>query len=212
MPLNAGQSAFPLVSTPDHYIEANIRETDLTYVREGDPARITVDAYPDSPIAGKVTTLAPASGSLFALLPQNATGNWLKVVQRIPVRLSIDTVPNGVALRAGMSVKISISTRGNVRSMREACDANQRRVERGLEELQSWSWPIAATTVAQIHSVVMISLLASCRKSSSSIRLKLTRGIDGAAIRDPRAATDRPLRDQLNRSSIHISHPFGRIQ
>jgi membrane fusion protein (multidrug efflux system) len=110
MPLNAGQSAFPLVSTPDHYIEANIRETDLTYVREGDPARITVDAYPDSPIAGKVTTLAPASGSLFALLPQNATGNWLKVVQRIPVRLSIDTVPNGVALRAGMSVKISIDT------------------------------------------------------------------------------------------------------
>jgi membrane fusion protein (multidrug efflux system) len=117
--LNAGQSAFPLVSTHDLYIEANIRETDLTYVREGDPARITVDAYPDAPIGGKVTTLAPASGSVFALLPpQNATGNWVKVVQRIPVRLSIGKVPDGVALRAGMSVKISIDT-GHQRSLRQ---------------------------------------------------------------------------------------------
>ncbi|WP_426437382.1 HlyD family secretion protein [Bradyrhizobium genosp. P] len=117
--LNAGQSAFPLVSIHDLYVEANIRETDLTYVREGDAARIAVDAYPNSPVAGKVTTLAPASGSVFALLPpQNATGNWVKVVQRIPVRLSMATVPDGVALRAGMSVKISIDT-GHRRSLRE---------------------------------------------------------------------------------------------
>ncbi len=117
--LNAGQSAFPLVSTNDLYIEANIRETDLSYVREGNPARVTVDAYPDSPIAAKVTTLAPASGSVFALLPpQNATGNWVKVVQRIPVRLSFGRLPDGVALRAGMSVKISIDT-GHQRSFRE---------------------------------------------------------------------------------------------
>ena len=117
--LNAGQSAFPLVSTNDLYIEANIRETDLTYVKEGNPARVTVDAYPDSPIAATVTTLAPASGSVFALLPpQNATGNWVKVVQRIPVRLSFGRLPDGVALRAGMSVKISIDT-GHQRSFRE---------------------------------------------------------------------------------------------
>src|SRR6202790_962927 len=109
--LNAGQSAFPLVSTSDLYIEANIRETDLTYLKEGDPARFTIDAYPESSIAGKVMTLAPASGSVFALLPpQNATGNWVKVVQRIPVRLSFGQVPDGLALRAGMSVKISIDT------------------------------------------------------------------------------------------------------
>src|ERR1700733_15185409 len=89
--LNAGQSAFPLVSMHDLYIEANIRETDLTYVREGNPARVTIDAYPDTSVAAMVTTLAPASGSVFALLPpQNATGNWIKVVQRIPVRLSAD--------------------------------------------------------------------------------------------------------------------------
>src|SRR6202171_2466934 len=117
--LNAGQSAFPLVSTHDLYIEANIRETDLTYVREGDSARIAIDAYPDASIAGKVTTLAPASGSVFALLPpQNATGNWVKVVQRIPVRLSFGQIPDGLALRAGMSVKISIDT-GHQRSLRE---------------------------------------------------------------------------------------------
>jgi membrane fusion protein (multidrug efflux system) len=117
--LNAGQSAFPLVSTHDLYIEANIRETDLTYVREGNPARVTIDAYPDTAIAARVTTLAPASGSVFALLPpQNATGNWVKVVQRIPVRLSFDQLPGSLALRAGMSVKISIDT-GHQRSLRE---------------------------------------------------------------------------------------------
>jgi membrane fusion protein (multidrug efflux system) len=116
--LNAGQSAFPLVSTHDLYIEANIRETDLTYVREGNPARVTIDAYPDTAIAARVTTLAPASGSVFALLPpQNATGNWVKVVQRIPVRLSFDQALDH-ALRAGMSVKISIDT-GHQRSLRE---------------------------------------------------------------------------------------------
>ena len=117
--LNAGQSAFPLVSTHDLYIEANIRETDLTYVREGNPARVTIDAYPDTSVAARVTTLAPASGSVFALLPpQNATGNWIKVVQRIPVRLSVDQALDHLALRAGMSVKISIDT-GHQRSLRE---------------------------------------------------------------------------------------------
>ena len=117
--LNAGQSAFPLVSIHDIYVEANIRETDLTYVRQGDPARVTVDAYPDTPLDAKVTTLAPASGSVFALLPpQNATGNWVKVVQRIPVRLSFAEIPDGLALRAGMSVKVSIDT-GHRRSLYE---------------------------------------------------------------------------------------------
>jgi membrane fusion protein (multidrug efflux system) len=117
--LNAGQSAFALVSTNDLYIEANIRETDLTYVRQGNPARVTIDAYPDTPIDARVTTLAPASGSVFALLPpQNATGNWVKVVQRIPVRLSFDHLPDGLALRAGMSVKVSIDT-GHRRSLGE---------------------------------------------------------------------------------------------
>ena len=117
--LNAGQSAFPLVSASDLYIEANIKETELTYVRQGNPARVIVDAYPDAPLAAKVTTVAPASGSVFALLPpQNATGNWVKVVQRVPVRLSFGQNPEHLALRAGMSVKVSIDT-GHQRSLRE---------------------------------------------------------------------------------------------
>src|SRR3984893_5373355 len=87
--LNAGQSAFPLVSTSDFYVEANIRETDLTYVSLGDTAGVTADAYPQTPIADKVRTLARARGGLSGRLPpHNAAGNWVKVVQRIPVRLS----------------------------------------------------------------------------------------------------------------------------
>ena len=117
--LNAGQSAFPLVSTHDLYIEANIKETDLTYVREGNSAHVVVDAYPETPIAAQVTSLAPASGSVFALLPpQNATGNWVKVVQRIPVRLSFGQPANHLPLRAGMSVRTSVDT-GHQRSLRE---------------------------------------------------------------------------------------------
>jgi hypothetical protein len=78
-----------------------------------------IDAYPDTSVAARVTTLAPASGSVFALLPpQNATGNWVKVVQRIPVRLSFDQALDHLALRAGMSVKVSIDT-GHQRSLRE---------------------------------------------------------------------------------------------
>src|SRR6202051_1387914 len=110
--LNAGQSAFPLGSTHDISIEANIRKTDLTYVREGDPAEVPADPYPKNSIAATVTTLAPASGSVFALLPpQNATGNWVKVVQRIPVRLSVDHALDHLPLRAGMGVQVSLDTR-----------------------------------------------------------------------------------------------------
>jgi membrane fusion protein (multidrug efflux system) len=117
--LNAGQSAFPLVSTTDLYVEVNVKETDLTYVKEGDPVRITIDGYPNSAFDAKVTTIAPASGSVFALLPpQNATGNWVKVVQRVPVRISLDQAPAGLVLRAGMSVRVSIDT-GHRRSLRE---------------------------------------------------------------------------------------------
>jgi len=117
--LNAGQSAFPLVSTKDLYVEANIKETELTYVREGDSARIAVDAYPDVSFAAKVMTLAPASGSIFALLPpQNATGNWVKVVQRVPLRLSIDPASDSAPLRVGMSVSVSIDT-GHQRTLKE---------------------------------------------------------------------------------------------
>ena len=117
--LAPGQAAFPLVSTQDVWVEANIKETDLTYIRPDDAATIKIDAYPDTTFSAKVTTLAPASGSVFALLPpQNATGNWVKVTQRVPVRLSIEQQPNGPILRAGMSAQVSIDT-GHKRNARE---------------------------------------------------------------------------------------------
>lgn len=111
--------AVGLVSTDDVWIEANIKETDLTYVKTGNPVRITVDAYPEQTWEAKVETIFPATGSEFSILPaQNASGNWVKVVQRVTVRISIKRNPNGPALRAGMSVVVHIDT-GHERTIRD---------------------------------------------------------------------------------------------
>ena len=91
--------------TRDLWIEANFKETELTRVRVGQPATITVDTYPDMQCTGKVTSLAQSTGAEFAVLPpQNATGNWVKVVQRIPVRTSVICKEGDPPLRVGMSV------------------------------------------------------------------------------------------------------------
>ncbi|RIY03458.1 HlyD family secretion protein [Aureimonas flava] len=108
--LTAGRSAFTLVST-DAWVDSNLKETDLVHVKVGDEADVVVDNYPDLVLRGKVASVAPASGSVFSLLPaQNASGNWVKVVQRIPVRVTLDDVPDGVALRVGSSATVSIET------------------------------------------------------------------------------------------------------
>jgi membrane fusion protein (multidrug efflux system) len=109
--LAAGAAAFSLVASDHVWVEANPKETELTYVKAGDPVTISVDTYPDVEWHGTVASLSPASGSEFALLPaQNTSGNWVKVVQRIPVRLRIDTEPGMPTLRAGMSVVARIDT------------------------------------------------------------------------------------------------------
>ena len=83
--------AVGLVSTSHVWVDANLKETDLTYVKTGDPVKITVDSYPGRDWTGKVESISPASGSEFSILPpQNASGNWVKVVQRIPVRITVD--------------------------------------------------------------------------------------------------------------------------
>ena len=83
-------------------MEAHLKETDLTYVRPGDPAEISVDAYPGVEWKASVATISPATGAQFAVLPaQNSSGNWVKVVQRLPVRLRIET-NDKAPLRAGM--------------------------------------------------------------------------------------------------------------
>ena len=115
--LGASVAAFGLISTGNVWIEANAKETDLTYVRPGDPVRFTIDTYPGRTWQGTVESIAPASGSEFSILPaQNASGNWVKVVQRIAVRVRVDRHPGDPDLRAGMSVVVDIDT-GHVRHL-----------------------------------------------------------------------------------------------
>ena len=109
--VRAGQPVFSVIQTDAPWIEANLKETQLTDVEIGQKANITVDAYPDRQFAATVESLAPATGAEFSLLPaQNASGNWVKVVQRIPVRLKIERSPDLPTLRAGMTVTVDIDT------------------------------------------------------------------------------------------------------
>ena len=93
------------------WIQANYRETQLTHMKVGDPAEIRIDEYPGQVARGKVLEIAPASGSQFALLPpDNATGNYTKVVQRIPVKIAIDDTTLAAKLRPGLSVVATVRT------------------------------------------------------------------------------------------------------
>jgi len=94
------------------WVVANFRETQLTNIKVGDPAEIRVDVYPGQVIKGHVLEIAPASGSQFALLPpDNATGNFTKVVQRVPVKIALDDSPLTRQLRPGLSVVVSVRTK-----------------------------------------------------------------------------------------------------
>jgi membrane fusion protein (multidrug efflux system) len=100
-----------VVADTNLWIEANFKETELTRVRIGQPVTIRVDTYPDMQCTGKVTSLAQSTGAEFSVLPpQNATGNWVKVVQRIPVRTSVNCREGDPPLRVGMSTTIEIDT------------------------------------------------------------------------------------------------------
>jgi membrane fusion protein, multidrug efflux system len=109
--VTAAQPVFSLVSDERVWVEANLKETDLTYVRPGQTVTLTVDAYPGHDITAKVESINPGTGSEFSLLPaQNATGNWVKVVQRVPVRIAVTPDPD-YPLVVGMSSNIEIDTR-----------------------------------------------------------------------------------------------------
>jgi membrane fusion protein (multidrug efflux system) len=109
--LQAGTAAFGLVSDSDIWLTAQPKESELTWVRPGQAVTIGIDTYPGQSWQGVVESISPASGSEFSILPaQNSSGNWVKVVQRIPVRVKITGGPSGFPLRAGMSAEISIDT------------------------------------------------------------------------------------------------------
>jgi membrane fusion protein (multidrug efflux system) len=106
-----GESVFYLVGTGRMWVEANLKETQLTRVKIGQKVETRIDAFPDTPVAGRITRISAATGSEFMVLPaQNATGNWIKVVQRVPVKIEFDPVDFLPELRAGMTVEVSIDT------------------------------------------------------------------------------------------------------
>lgn len=109
--------AVALVSDNQLWVAAQMKETDLTYVRPGDSVDVTVDTYPGQVWSGTVASISPASSSEFSVLPaQNSSGNWVKVVQRIPVKIALTRKPGAPILRSGMSVYVSIDT-GHRRSL-----------------------------------------------------------------------------------------------
>ena len=113
----AGVPVMVVVADTDLWIEANFKETELTLVRPGQTSIVKVDTYPDAECVGKVASIAQATGAEFAVLPpQNASGNWVKVVQRIPVRIAVTCREGDPPLRVGMSTTVEIDT-GHSRSI-----------------------------------------------------------------------------------------------
>jgi membrane fusion protein, multidrug efflux system len=110
--INASIALFALISTQDVWVEANFKESQLTYMRPGQTATVRIDSYPGELFHARVTSLSPGTGAAFSVLPpENATGNWVKVVQRLPVRLAVIDAPRSLPLRAGLSADVSVDTR-----------------------------------------------------------------------------------------------------
>ena len=109
--LAAGTPIFSIIDDQHPWIDANPKETDLTYVRRGQPVTISVDAYPSRVWHGFVGAISPGTGAQFAILPpENASGNWVKVVQRVPLRIEFDPGEDTKDLRAGMSTYVEVDT------------------------------------------------------------------------------------------------------
>lgn len=111
--VSAGKRLAALVPTSELFIEANFKETQIAHLEPGSKVNIHVDAYGEEPLEGTVTSIAPASGAVFSMLPaENATGNFTKVVQRVPVRIALPQAAlAGGHLRAGLSVIVDVDTR-----------------------------------------------------------------------------------------------------
>jgi membrane fusion protein (multidrug efflux system) len=109
--LAVGSAVMSLVASDNLWVEANFIETDLTHVRVGQTVKVRVDTYPDVAWEGEVQSISPATGAEFSVIPaQNATGNWVKIAQRVPVRISIKPNQDAPALQAGLSTGIEIDT------------------------------------------------------------------------------------------------------
>jgi membrane fusion protein (multidrug efflux system) len=109
--VTAGMPVFSVIDDAAPWVDANPKETDITYLRRDQKVDISVDSFPDRTFHGTVQSVSPGTGAQFAILPpQNANGNWVKVVQRVPVRIVFDPGQDLSLLRAGMSVNVDIDT------------------------------------------------------------------------------------------------------
>jgi membrane fusion protein (multidrug efflux system) len=109
--VSPGAAVMSVVADHDAWIEANFKETELTRVGVGQSVEISLDTYPEHTWQGRVESISQATGAEFSVIPaQNATGNWVKVAQRIPVRIAVDARPGGPELRSGMSALVTIDT------------------------------------------------------------------------------------------------------
>ncbi|MCC7274668.1 MAG: HlyD family secretion protein, partial [Alphaproteobacteria bacterium] len=118
--LRATTPVFALVSDRRPWVDANLKETTLAHVTVGQKVDVALDLYPGLTWVGEVESISPATGAEFAILPpQNASGNWVKVVQRLPVRIRLLPRPDEPPLRAGITATVSIDTRRE-RSLRDA--------------------------------------------------------------------------------------------
>jgi membrane fusion protein (multidrug efflux system) len=110
--VNAAAPVFALVSNHDVWLEANFKEDQLAHMQVGQQASVRIDSYPGKVFEGRVVSLSPGTGSQFSVLPaENATGNWVKVVQRVPVRVELDAHDPQLALHAGLSATVEVDTR-----------------------------------------------------------------------------------------------------
>ena len=108
--VTASRPVFVLAGTK-FWVEANFKESQLEHMRVGQKATISIDAFPDVKLTGHVSSFSPGTGNSFSILPaENATGNWVKVVQRLPVEIAVDEVPAGLPLHAGLSSEVEVDT------------------------------------------------------------------------------------------------------
>jgi membrane fusion protein (multidrug efflux system) len=123
--ITASAPVFALVVAGDIWIEANFKENQLTHMRAGQPAEVHVDSYPDKKFQGIVVSVSPGTGSQFSVLPpENATGNWVKIVQRLPVRIELRHLDPNFPLQGGLSATVTVDTRHGRNSRPEGARPN----------------------------------------------------------------------------------------
>ncbi len=163
--VNPGAAVFSMMSSRRIWVEANFRETGLTHIRPGQAATIDVDVYPERTFKAHVVSMSPGTGSDFAVLPpENATGNWVKVVQRLPVRLEFDEIDPDRPLFSGISVTARVDT-GYRRTWRHPLQAAL------AAEAAQMSATLASSPAADRHRVIIVAALMATYLQAVTISL-----------------------------------------